>query len=232
MGLGLTYSSGEGSGDITPFVKYDARAGRLFRMDRANNGDGFSNTPVDITRTFKAVLDMENIEVGYMNFNTGTAPDFVLVKLGEPLPQRPQNYKQGARLMLKLGQDCGGDVRELSNSSVAFLKGLDELHNDYVHGKAQNPGKLPVVILKDTIGVTTGQGDKKSTNYQPIFQIVGWAPRPADLIFKPRANTKQITSAAPPTVNAPPITGSTQVSAPPPAAPQRQAIEDLAAEFG
>ena len=44
MGLGLKINSG--SKDFLPIIKYDSRAGRVFRVDRA---DGVS-TPVDITK--------------------------------------------------------------------------------------------------------------------------------------------------------------------------------------
>ena len=38
-----------GGGDFLPIVKYDARAGRFFRMDRVDTGSGFESDPVDIT---------------------------------------------------------------------------------------------------------------------------------------------------------------------------------------
>lgn len=220
MGFGLSYDA-QGNGDIIPLVKYDARAGRLFRVDRADR----VNTPIDITRNFKAVIDLENIEVGYMNFATGGAPDFVLTKLGEPMPQRPTpDHKQGVRIMMKLGKDCGADVRELATVAKVGLKGLDDLHTAYEQSRESKAGQLPIVVLKDTIAVTSeGQG-QKSTNYQPVFEIVGWAPRPADLVHKPKTRNGTSASiaapaAAAPVASAPPSTGSTQVSAPAPAAP-------------
>jgi len=82
MGLGLNYRR-SGGGDFLPVCKYDARAGRAFRVDRE---DG-QNNPVDITRNFKAVFDMENIEVGWIAFPKGAAPDFQLVPLGEEFPE-------------------------------------------------------------------------------------------------------------------------------------------------
>lgn len=215
MGLGLNYSSGGGGGDIVPFVKYDARAGRFFRNDRSEVNGSFANNPVDITSSFKAVMDLENIEVGYLKFAAGSAPEYLLVKLGDPMPNKPADvkWKQGARVMMKLAASCGGDIRETTSNAAAFLKGIDELHTAYEASKAANPGKLPVVVLKTTVSITSGSGDKKSTNYQPVFEITGWAPRPNDLIFAPKNNTQQTESpsTAP---NAAPSTGSTQVGAP------------------
>lgn len=220
MGLGMNYESG--SGDFTPIVKYDSRAGRMFRIDRADR----VSTPVDITRNFKAVFDMENIEVGYMNFPVGAAPQFQLVPLGDPFPNNPgQGFKQGVRLMMKLHKDCGGTdadkfVREMATSAKAAMRGIDNLHTAYETGEKQNPGKLPIVTIKDTIAITSeGQG-QKTTNYEPVFEIIGWVERPKDLVFRPKANGAQAAApatqsqAAPLQRAAPPSTGSTRVEAP------------------
>lgn len=217
MGLGFNYSSGGDGGNIVPFVKYDARAGRFFRNDRTQDSSGnFSSTPVDITGPFKAVIDMENIEVGFLRFAAGSAPEHLLVKLGDPLPAKPADpkWKQGARVMMKLHASCGGDIRETTSNATAFLKGIDELHTLYEAQKGANAGKLPIVTLKTTIPITSGSGDKKSTNYQPVFEIVGWAPRPNDLVHVSKVNGAQGTA---PTAQGPaaaPATGSTQVAAP------------------
>lgn len=219
MALGMNYESTSG-GDFLPIVKYDARAGRIFRVDRADR----VNTPVDITRTFKAVMDLENIEVGWLDFNTGSAPVFALAPLGAPFPANPGGQaKQGVRLMMKLSKECGGDVREMATSAKAAMRGIDDLHTAYETGEKENPGKLPVVVLKDTIAITSeGQG-QKTTNYQPVFEIAGWVARPEDLQFKPKgapAASNGTTQRA-----APPATGSTQVSAP--AAKQTADLEDF-----
>jgi hypothetical protein len=190
MGLGLEYGSGGGGGDIVPFVKYDARAGRFFRNDRSESGGQYS---------------------------------FKLVKLGQPMPAKPSEdgkWKQGVRVMMKLHASCGGDIRETSSNAAAFLKGIDELHTAYEGARASQAGKLPIVTLKTTIPVTSGSGDKKSTNYQPVFEIVGWAPRPNDLVHVAKQGSAPAggTPAQQPVnqlvPSGPPATGSTQVSAP------------------
>jgi hypothetical protein len=217
MALGLNYSSGGSGGDIVPFVKFDARAGRFFRRDRTQDGGGnYISNDVDVTANFKAVVDMENIEVGYLKFGAGTAPEFVLGKLGDPMPQKPagEGWKQGARIMMKLHASCGGDVRECSSNAAAFLKGIDDLHTAYEAQKSSNVGKLPIVILKTTMPITSGQGQKKSTNYQPVFEISGWAPRPNDLVHVSKTTHQ---TELPPQVQytAAPATGSTAVAPPP-----------------
>ena len=230
MALGLNYSSGGNGGDIVPFVKYDARAGRLFRRDRSQDGAGnYISNDVDITSSFKAVIDMENVEVGFSKFGAGAAPEHILVRLGDPMPHKPADtgFKQGARLMMKLGSGCGGDIREITGNSTAFLKGVDDLHTAYEAGKSANAGKMPIVVLQSTLPITSGSGTKKSTNYQPVFEIQGWAPRPNDLVFAPKGGTTQTASPSTAPAASPPSTGSTQVA--PPAAKQLEpaGVEDF-----
>jgi hypothetical protein len=184
MALGLNFASAGSSGEIIPIIKFDCRAGRMFRRDRMNG----ETVQVDITRGFKAVMDFENIETGWIDFDTGGAPAFAVTKLGStPLAQPTPKHKPGVRLLVKLGKDSGGDMRELASTAKAFLRGIDDLHTAYEAGKAANPGKLPVCELTDTVAITSGEGAKKSTNYAPVFSIVSWVARPADLVWKPKA---------------------------------------------
>jgi len=72
-----------------------------------------------------------------------------------------------------------------------------------------NPGKLPVVIMSETIPIVSEGKGQKSTNYCPKFEIVQWAPRPVDLEAQPRPAA----SAGRP-ANTPPSTGSTKATPP------------------
>jgi len=177
-------------GDFTPIVKYDARAGRIFRIERVQNADGFVSEPVDITAIFKAVMDFENIEVGWIDFPQNSAPSFVMVPMGQALPARPSDkHKNGVRILLKLAAPCGGEkrVREIASVAKAFLGGIEQAYVEYQKDKAQYPGQLPVLSLATTTPVTSGSGAMKSTNYRPTFRIDGWAKRPDDLIHIPVA---------------------------------------------
>lgn len=226
--FGFSTEPSNGGGDFLPIIKYDARAGRIFRVDRVDVGGQFSSEPVDITRNFKAILDMENIEVGWINFASGGAPDFKLVPMGSILPGRPSDqHKNGIRLMLKLGKECGGDkpIREIAGTSKAFLSGVEKLYHDYEAGRKTTPDagdKLPIVVLKDTTPITSGQGAKQSTNYVPVFEIVGWALR-GDLVFEPKGGAtirptngggNGISGLTGGSNNIPPATGSSRVAAP------------------
>jgi hypothetical protein len=209
FGFSTEPSSG---GDFTPIVKYDARAGRLFRVDSIDTGSGFEKNEVDITSTFKAIVDFENIEVGWMHFTPGGTPSFSLVPMGAALPAKPSpNHKNGVRFMLKLAKDCGGDkpIRELSQSSKAFLSGVETVYHSYLADKGNNPGKLPVIVPEKITPIKSGSGTKTSTNYQPTFKIAGWAPR-GDLAFQPKGTSEPAAEQ----VQTAPHTGSTVVEAP------------------
>lgn len=213
MAFGFNYVSS--AGEIVPIVKFDARAGRFFRVDRS---DGV-NYPVDITGSFKAVMDFENIEVGFIHFPAGAAPEFKVAPIGQPMPENPGgNFRQGIRMMLKLGKDCGGDVREIASTAKAVLGAFDTCHTEYMAGVKANPGKLPVVSLSTTVPIVTqGRNPEgnavKTTNYAPVFKITGWVDRPADLVFTPK-NGSAAPAPAPAAPVSAPSTGSTLVTAP------------------
>lgn len=190
MALGLSTESG--GGDYADIVKFDARAGRFFRVDhRQGAGGEWETDPVEITDGFQAIFDMRNIQVGWMLFAAGVAPMMTMVPLGEPLPDRPTDqHKQGFKMMLKLGKASGGDVREFASRAKAVIGAVDALHDLYSAGlkDAANAGKLPVVALKGTTAIkSTGKG-QTSTNYAPIFDIVKWVDPPPELVGGQPAN--------------------------------------------
>jgi hypothetical protein len=180
----------------------------MFRIDRIENNGNFENVAVDITPSFKAKADFENVTAGWLLFTSGSAPDFKLVPIGNELPARPSDkHKNGVRLMIKLSKDCGGDkpIREFAGTSKALLSGIEAVYTQYLAEKEKHPGMLPVIVLEKTTPVKTGTGDRSSTNYHPTFKIIGWAPRGdlGDAAASPLQSPSN-----------PPSTGSTQVEAP------------------
>ena len=216
MALGFTAPS---NAEFRNRVQYDARAGRLFKVDREQDRDGnWISNKVESRFPFKAIMDLENIEVGYIKFATGSV-DFQMVKIGEPKPQRPTEmidgknaYKEGLRVLM-YSKALGG-VRELSHTAACVLGAIDKVHTEYMAQRAQNVGLVPVVEWQDTIAIVTGQGAKKSTNYAPLLQIVQWVQRPADL--SGQTSTAAAPSAAAPQTTQPAPRQSAHVPPPPP----------------
>jgi hypothetical protein len=221
MALGLVTSSG--SGDIKPYVKYDAKAGRLFRIDRALQGDGtYASIPAEITSTAQMVMDLANIRVGWINY-TPQGPIRRLAVLGkEPMPARPDDkgadgkpvFKQAFEVDLVLDANTNGgntSSRVLSSAAGCVIEAVDALHDSYSSASESKSGKLAIVKIASVSPVKSGQ----STNYKPDFVITGWVDRPASL-------APVVQTASPKTA---PSTGSTAVKAP---APQ----PDPASDFG
>jgi hypothetical protein len=210
MALGLNYETAD-AGSIIPVVKYDARAGKILRIDRV---DG-SSEPIDITYDMMdaakggAIFDFEqNLEVGTISFRAGQAPDFCVVPYGQTKPAAPStDHKPGLRIIIKLSKKCGGDIREMASTAKAFLGGMDILHDEYLKGVKANRGKLPVVYLKGTTIIVSQGGGQKSSNYAPVWAIARWVDRPEDLVPMPKSISSPASSASPPS------TGSTKVSA-------------------
>jgi hypothetical protein len=202
--LGFTIAPPAGT-DFTPILKYDAKAGRFFRIDRVEGINGWESNPVDITDNFKALVDFENLEVGPINFNTGGAPSFLMVRRDDVisgktmLPAAPDtNHKVGVRFMMKLAKDVGGDkpIRELAQNSRAFLGAIEAVMKVYAAEVGANPGKLPVIVLDGRPQpVKSGSGTKSSTNYHPKFKVIGWANR-GDLVYVPKTLASKIDGAA------------------------------------
>jgi hypothetical protein len=177
-------------GEFTAICKYDARAGRIFRVERTNTGNGYVSENVDITPMFKAIFDLDNMQSGWIHFPPGSAPSLVLVPLAaieakvvEKPPQPSANHKNGVRFKLKLAKPCSGDgeqLREMAGTSNAFLNGMLTLYRQYKAERGRYPGQLPIVSLASAMPVT-GTGARTTTNYQPTWRIDGWVPRPADL---------------------------------------------------
>jgi hypothetical protein len=200
--LGFTYDAPVG--DFTPIIKYDAKSGLITRIERVQTAAGWQNEPVNITDEFKALVDLENVEVGPINFNTGGAPSFLMVRRDDvvagktALPAAPDtNHKSGVRFMLKLAKGCGGErpVRELAQNSRAFLTGFDALNKQYLAEKDAHPGQLPVIALDGKpVPVKTGSGLRSSTNFHPKFKIIAWGPR-GDLVYVPKTLASRMAQA-------------------------------------
>lgn len=203
MALGLQTESS--NGEYKPILKYDARAGRFFRVDRAQDSAGnWTTNNVEVTQGFTAVFDLDNIEVGWAMFAAGVAPSFAMVPLGAALPAKPSDqHKQTFRMSIKLGKSIGGDVREFASQAKVVIAAVDDLHTAYEAQKAANPGKLPIVSLTGSKPVVSSGKGQSSTNYQPVFEITGWVDRPAELSGDPAQPQAQQAAPAPAPAPAP-----------------------------
>ena len=180
MAFGMTISSG----DYNEIIKYDARAGRLFRVDRDVSGEKIQ---VDITSpTTKFAIDFGTLQVGYVAFSAN-GPVRDMVPYGQPLPAQPQTKDDNGKLISRpgfmamvYGTTVGGPREWCSNAAI-LLSALDELYQVYEQRPEAQQGKIPVVCIASTVPVTSGKGAQKSTNYRPVFEIVMWTDRTPEM---------------------------------------------------
>ena len=183
--------------DRLPPLKYDARAGRFFLMDRVETNGMWETvqTEMPITGTSFAV-DFGSVEVGWFLFPKGAAPMMVTVPFGQPLPpqpaavgtvkdertgkERPNNFRQGIRMKVAGNALKGpsGFVREMAFNAIVSLDGINELHTQFEAAPEAAAGKIPVVKVAQVVPTKAGQ----STNYKPVFEIVQWADRKEDIL--------------------------------------------------
>jgi len=175
MALGLNTES-TGGGDILPIIKYDTKAGDMIRVDRTQDASGqWDKDESEITYPVKFAMDMEDLQVGWLSFASG-APDFRMVKVGEPMPAKPEgDFKNAFRVRIA-SKELG--LREFSHSAKTVLRSMDELHNQYMAEKGNNPGKTPVVEVSGTtpVKVNTPQGELRFK--APAWSIVAWVDKP------------------------------------------------------
>lgn len=179
MALGLNTNTNT---EIVPHIRYDARAGRLFRVDREPKTDGkWESKSTDITSPAPSMLmDLAQIEVGWIAF-TGGAPDFQMVRFGEPLPQQPsKDHRQGFRIRVYAPKLLDG-LREFAATARVVIAAMDALHNQYEEAAESGQRLVPLVMLSGTTAVVSKTPQGQTTNYAPIFEIKKWLPRPDDL---------------------------------------------------
>ena len=179
MALGLNIAeAGDGgsTGDIIPIIKYDAKGGDLIAVNRHQADDGqWVKDEVEISLPTNFVMDMENIEVGWLAF-IGGRPDFVMAKLGEPMPAKPsKEHKQAFRLRIG-STECG--LREFSHSAKTVLRPMNELHDKYVAEKEGHKGLMRVVKWAGVERVKVQGKEGELVFKAPIWEIESWVDRP------------------------------------------------------
>jgi hypothetical protein len=179
------------AGDFTEIMKYDARAGRLFRMDYDPNTR--ERIAVDITTPApKFAMDFGSLEVGYVHF-APTGPDFRMVAEGQPLPEQPSDkdaegklkFKPGIRVKtygkILLSPPRTSALREFASAANVVLEAVENLHHRFLAAAEAQAGQIPIVELTRTIPVIMGKGTRQSTVYTPCFTIAGWTDRVAEM---------------------------------------------------
>lgn len=148
------------SGEIKPFIKYNAKAGRWFV------GEDELSLPV------RLVADFQNLRTGWFRFSEGAAPERVLdPALDNEAPKPGQRFKRGF-IVTVLSKQHG--ALEFSSASFHTLSAIADVFNEWESGDTT---KLPIIECN---GVTAMK-DKAGTNYKPNLKIKQLINRPDEL---------------------------------------------------
>jgi hypothetical protein len=176
--------------EVMPTFKYDARNGAFFKQDRVRTSNGWETEQSTVDRDeLEMICDLEHIEVGWIAFEKGRAPELILVPVGQDYGKQPtKDHKEGFRLIVRLLPD--DEPREFMSTAAAAWNAVDVLHSAYCNQRKDHVGELPVVGLHDIIETSTTNGK----SFTPVFEIVDWVPRPPDMLPQPAGSNKSAKS--------------------------------------
>lgn len=152
------------SSDFIPYLKFNGKAGRWYCKN--DNGDEIE------VQNMTAIFDLAQIKTGWILFSEGAAPDTVWDN-GAVAAQPSPKHKRGFALNAFSPKELGG-VREFSATSNNAIIAIKELHAKFEAAPEAAKGLVPVVKCESVTPVKS----KFGTNYQPIFAITKWVPRP------------------------------------------------------
>jgi hypothetical protein len=155
--------NGSGSGeDFTPFIKYDARAGKWFCRD--DKQDFEIDKPV-------LTFDFAGIKTGWFAFDNGKAPQKVFdpsLTVAAPAPTSLGKWKRGFQLMVHGAHPIG--EREFCSTAGCVIDAINLLYDVYEREGKDHPGQSLVACCDHTRPIK----NKQSTNYAPMFSVRGW----------------------------------------------------------
>jgi hypothetical protein len=170
------------SGDFLPICKYDARAGKFFKVDKRMDG---TSEPTELPLGTKFAIDFGSFEAGYVSFGKqGPVRHMKPYIDGEAMPAQPQEKDAEGKLMFRPGfyaKICGNaldGVREWCSNAAVLLNAMDDLYQSFIRAPEAASGQIPIICIASTVAVKSGTGARTSTNYAPVLRIEGWTQRP------------------------------------------------------
>ena len=170
-----------------PSIRFNAREGVFSRVDRSLDAEGkWANELVNINDPLAiegVLMDITNIQLGWLRFEGQVDIQTQHHSLG-PIPQPSDFHKDGIKLEVWLPKSTseGSPLREFSHTAAGVKNAINELHTawergaDNVDAMEREAGEI-VPLVKVVIDSFK---TKNGTFKKPIFEIVGWLPRPVE----------------------------------------------------
>ena len=178
---GLTTST-----EFMSSIRFNARDGVFSRADRVMGSDGkFSTALSDITAalaTDGVLIDVANIEIGWIRFEGMVDITTQHHTLGLPGPQPTGFHKEWIRLELWLPKAVaeGDQHREFTHTAGGVKNAVNDLHTAWETAAAGDDeiiGGRKVPVVKVTIEEFS---TKNGTFRKPSFEIAEFVPRPVE----------------------------------------------------
>lgn len=169
-----------GDGDFTPYLKYNAKAGRFYVKPEG------ATEEVEILNPFLA-FDMANIRTGWLYYSEGAGPEKVwdpsLAQMA-PRPAGPQKWKRGFEVMVYGNGIIPGTnkrlgLREFSSTAANVIAAILRMYSEYEVGAKANPNAVPAYLCEGVKPINGAYG----VNYEPTFVLKSWVAREKVLAF-------------------------------------------------
>jgi hypothetical protein len=170
-----------GSGeDFKVYVAFNAKAGRWYTKEDKPDAELFE------VKDMTAVFDFASLRTGWFLFAPGVAPVKQINPTLTAATARPgDGFKSGFQINLFSSKNLLG-VREFASTAGVVIDSMNDIYDAYCAAPEMKEGKLPVVRCVDVKPITGAHG----TNYSPMFEIVSWVDRPAELVEAPATPTQ------------------------------------------
>jgi len=160
-------------GEFTPYLKYNAKAGRFYVRPQGATSD------IEVEKP-RLLFDMAHVKTGWLYYSEGSGPEKVWdpsLTQEAPRPAGPRKFKRGFEVLVFGNDPVPGigplGLREFSSTANNVLNSFNEMYAAYEAGIIQNPGKVPFYKCAAVIPIQGAYG----TNYEPKFQLVAWVER-------------------------------------------------------
>jgi hypothetical protein len=157
------------TGNGKAYLKFNAKTGKF-----SVHGVEVGNREMHLPNNF--VADFGNMTIGWIRRGEGQPQQLLMdSSVHGKAPQPGEGFKRG--FVVNVHCPMFGGTVEFASNADNVCNAIKDIYSQWLAGKASNPGKLPVLACK---GVQAMKG-KYGTNYRPIFTIVDWVDRPAEL---------------------------------------------------
>lgn len=163
-----------GDADFTPYIKYNAKAGRFYVKPEG------ATEEVEIQNPLLA-FDMAHIKTGWIYYPEGSGPE----KLWDPSstqmapkPPGPKKFKRGFEVMVYGNNVIPGTttklgLREFSSTAGNVITAILRMYAEYEAGLTTNPNCVPAYSCDGVKPINGAYG----VNYEPLFTLKMWVPR-------------------------------------------------------